>query len=71
MTELGAELFVINDSPDGININKECGSTNLKGLQEFVVQKNADVGIAFDGDADRMLAVDEKEILLTEIKLWQ
>lgn len=59
-SELGAEVFVINNNPDGININKDCGSTHMKRLQEFVLECKADVGLAFDGDADRVLAVDEK-----------
>ncbi len=56
---LGAEVFVINDKPDGININAGCGSTHLEQLQAFVKTSGADVGIAFDGDADRVLAIDE------------
>ncbi|RCX17224.1 phosphoglucosamine mutase [Anaerobacterium chartisolvens] len=60
MEELGAQLFVINNVPDGININKDCGSTHLSGLQKLVRETGADIGIAFDGDADRMLAIDEK-----------
>ena len=58
--ELGAEVSVINNEPDGININKDCGSTHMAELQKFVVESGADVGLAFDGDADRVLAVDEK-----------
>jgi len=58
--ELGAEVTVINNEPDGLNINKDCGSTHMKQLQEKVVEIGADIGLAFDGDADRMLAVDEK-----------
>lgn len=56
---LGAEVFVINNKPDGININDKCGSTHMEGLQKYVKEIGADAGIAFDGDADRMLAVDE------------
>ncbi len=56
---LGAEVRVINNKPDGININKDCGSTHLEALTEFVKQCGADLGLAFDGDADRVLAVDE------------
>lgn len=56
---LGAEVFVSNNEPNGININAGCGSTHLEALQEFVVSCGADVGLAFDGDADRVLAVDE------------
>ena len=57
---LGANTYVINNSPDGININKDCGSTHIEHLQKFVVDNHLDVGFAFDGDADRCLAVDEK-----------
>ena len=60
LSELGAELFVIGNQPDGININKECGSTDIKKLQSLVVEKGADLGIALDGDADRIIIVDEK-----------
>ncbi len=56
---LGAEVSVINNKPDGININKDCGSTHLEALTEFVKECGADLGLAFDGDADRVLAVDE------------
>ncbi|NTW73062.1 MAG: phosphoglucosamine mutase [Eubacteriaceae bacterium] len=59
-TKLGAEIFTIGDDPDGININKKCGSTHLERLQNAVLERDADFGFAFDGDADRMLAVDEK-----------
>ena len=57
-TRLGAEVVVINAEPDGININKDCGSTHMEQLQKCVVQNGCDLGFAFDGDADRMLAVD-------------
>lgn len=56
---LGAKTFVINSEPDGININKNCGSTHIEVLQKFVIENNLDVGFAYDGDADRCLAVDE------------
>ena len=56
---LGADTYVINNTPDGLNINMGCGSTHIEGLQKFVVEKGLDVGFAFDGDADRCLAVDE------------
>lgn len=59
-TSLGADLEVISATPTGININRNCGSTHLDELQKFVVENKCDVGFAFDGDADRMLAVDEK-----------
>ncbi len=58
--ELGANCTFIGNEPDGTNINKNCGSTYLKNLSEFVVKNKLDCGIAFDGDADRCLAVDEK-----------
>ena len=56
---LGAKTYVINNEPDGINVNENCGSTHIKGLCEYVKEKGVDVGFAFDGDADRCLAVDE------------
>ena len=56
---LGAKTYVINDTPDGVNINTGCGSTHIEGLQKFVVENKLDLGFAFDGDADRCLAVDE------------
>ncbi len=57
---LGAKTYVINNQPDGVNINTGCGSTHIEGLQKFVVDNGLDVGFAFDGDADRCLCVDEK-----------
>ena len=62
---LGAKTFVINDAPDGYNINTDCGSTHIEHLQKFVVEKGLDIGFAYDGDADRCLAVDEKGNLIT------
>lgn len=56
---LGAETYVINNQPDGTNINMNCGSTHIEALQELVKSRGLDVGFAFDGDADRCLAVDE------------
>ncbi len=56
---LGAVVFVSNDKPNGVNINDGCGSTHLEYLMSFVKECGADVGLAFDGDADRVLAVDE------------
>ena len=58
--DLGAETYVINSEPNGININKDCGSTHMGELQEYLKECNADIGIAFDGDADRVLAIDEQ-----------
>ncbi len=56
---LGAKTYVINNEPNGTNINTNCGSTHIEGLQELVREKGLDVGFAFDGDADRCLCVDE------------
>lgn len=57
---LGAEVVVINNDPNGVNINEMCGSTHPEGLMKYVVNHGCDLGLAFDGDADRCLAVDEK-----------
>ncbi len=62
---LGAKTYVINDNPDGYNINTGCGSTHIEGLQKFVVENGLDIGFAYDGDADRCLAVDEKGNLVS------
>ena len=62
---LGAKTYVINDDPDGYNINTECGSTHIEHLQKFVVEKGLNVGFAYDGDADRCLCVDEKGNVIT------
>ena len=62
---LGAKTYVINDNPDGYNINTDCGSTHIEHLQKFVVDKGLDVGFAYDGDADRCLCVDEKGNVIT------
>ncbi len=59
-TELGASCFMLSDQPDGVNVNENCGSTHMENLMSFVKENNLDAGIAFDGDADRCLAVDEK-----------
>ncbi|MBU3188527.1 phosphoglucosamine mutase [Clostridium bowmanii] len=61
---LGAEVLVINNDPDGVNINKDCGSTHPEHLMAFVKENHCDIGLAFDGDADRCLAVDEKGNLI-------
>ena len=61
---LGAKTYVINNNPDGTNINTACGSTHIEGLQAHVREKHLDVGFAFDGDADRCLAVDENGNLI-------
>ncbi|NLX62717.1 MAG: phosphoglucosamine mutase [Tissierellia bacterium] len=60
LKELGAEVVVINDEPNGVNINVECGSTNPSAIQSLVLDTKADIGLSFDGDADRLIAVDEK-----------
>lgn len=60
LKELGAEVIVVNDKPDGSNINVECGSTNPSVAQSLVLETKADIGLSFDGDADRLIAVDEK-----------
>jgi len=57
---LGAKTYVINAEPDGLNINRNAGSTHIDGLRRFVIENHLDVGFAYDGDADRCLAVDEK-----------
>ncbi len=58
-TDLGADMYVRSSMPNGVNINRKCGSTYMDGLQQLVIENGCDVGFAFDGDADRMLAVDE------------
>jgi len=62
---MGASVFVINDQPNGININSGCGSTNIEVLAKYVRDNSLDIGFAFDGDADRCLCVDEKGEILT------
>ena len=59
-TKLGIKHYIINNHPDGININDKCGSTHIEGLQKFVVEHKCNLGIAYDGDGDRCLAVNEK-----------
>lgn len=58
LTDLGAEVLAIGNEPDGVNINRDCGSTHPENLQKFVVETGADLGLAFDGDADRLIAVN-------------
>ena len=58
--KLGAEVHTLHNSPDGCNINADCGSTHMESLMAFVKAHNMDIGLAFDGDGDRMLAVDDK-----------
>ena len=62
--ELGADVHVLNSTPDGVNINRECGSTHMESLAKYVVENKLDCGIAFDGDADRCLCVDENGNLI-------
>ncbi len=62
---LGAQTFVMNNNPDGFNINTDCGSTHIEHLQKFVVDNGLDIGFAYDGDADRCLCVDEKGNVVT------
>lgn len=69
LEKLGAEVVVINDKPNGININANCGSTHIEALSEFVKESDADAGLAFDGDADRVLAVDENGNLVDGDKI--
>lgn len=66
---LGASVYVINASPNGVNINENCGSTHINNLMQFVIDKKCHAGLAFDGDADRCLAVDEKGELVDGDKL--
>ncbi len=69
LEDLGAEVFVINDAPNGVNINKNCGSTHMEQLCEYVKKFDVDIGIAFDGDADRVLATDENGNLVDGDKI--
>ena len=66
---LGAETHVINNTPDGLNINTNCGSTHIEGLQKYVVENHLDVGFAYDGAADRCLAVDSEGKLVDGDKI--
>ena len=76
LTALGAEYKVIADKPNGTNINDKCGSTHLEGLRELVKTSDFDLGLAFDGDADRCLAIDEKgniidgDFIMAILGLW-
>ncbi len=64
-SELGADVTVIHDEPDGLNINERCGSQHTDDLRKAVVAEGAAIGLAFDGDGDRLIAVDEKGSVLT------
>lgn len=68
-TKMGAEVLCISSSPDGTNINDKCGSTYMENIRDFVEKNNCDLGVAFDGDADRCLAVDENGELVDGDKL--
>lgn len=67
--KLGINYKIINNTPNGVNINKDCGSTHIEYLQKFVVENNLTLGLAFDGDGDRCLAVDEKGNLVDGDKI--
>ncbi len=67
--ELGADITAIHNQPDGININERCGSTHPEDLQKLVISSKADMGLAFDGDADRLIAVDEQGRLIDGDKM--
>ena len=69
MLDLGASLCIIHNEPDGTNINDKCGSTHMDDLKKMVVENGADIGFAFDGDADRCLAVDENGELIDGDKI--
>lgn len=64
LKEMGAEVICINNEPNGMNINDNCGSTNPKVIQELVLESKAHIGFSFDGDADRIIAVDEKGAII-------
>lgn len=66
---LNAEVIMINNNPTGFNINKKCGAINLKGLKDTVLKERANIGFAFDGDSDRVIAVDEKGQIVDGDKL--
>jgi len=59
-TSLGAKCHMLFDSPDGLNINRDCGSTHMEALRDYVIKRKLDAGLAFDGDADRFLCVDNE-----------
>ena len=67
--ELGAEVYVVHNHPNGININLNCGSTHTKEFSEYVKNINVDIGITFDGDGDRLLVIDEKGELVDGDKI--
>lgn len=67
--ELGADVITLHHQPNGVNINQECGATHLESLQQAVIEHKADIGFALDGDADRLIAVDENGQILDGDKL--
>lgn len=69
IVSLGAEAFVVHNHPNGTNINLKCGSTHTKAFQEYVKNIDVDIGLSFDGDADRLLVVDEKGNLIDGDKI--
>lgn len=69
LREMGATLNIINNAPDGFNINKNCGSTHMAVISNYTREVGADIGISFDGDADRLLAVDENGVLIDGDKI--
>lgn len=69
IVELGAEVFVVSNHPNGTNINLNCGSTHTKDFEEYVKNINVDIGLSFDGDADRLLVIDEKGNLIDGDKI--
>src|SRR5262249_45703332 len=71
LTRLGADVIAINNKPDGRNINASCGSLHLESLQARAAKENANLGVAFDGDADRSLFIDERGNLVDgDATLW-
>ncbi|MDD3304361.1 MAG: phosphoglucosamine mutase [Clostridia bacterium] len=68
-SDLGINFTIINNTPNGININDNCGSTHLEGLRQYVLENGYDLGIAYDGDGDRCLAIDEKGNLIDGDKM--
>lgn len=69
IVELGAEVFVVSNHPNGTNINLNCGSTHTKDFEEYVKNINVDIGLSFDGDADRLLVIDENGNLIDGDKI--
>lgn len=68
-SDLGINFTIINNKPNGVNINDNCGSTHLEGLRKYVLENGYDLGIAYDGDGDRCLAIDEKGNLIDGDKI--